>query len=211
MRERIDDLYGRLRGDADVEALGGTAVILHLGVDYRGTKFRLERCAYDDATFRVPDERGYRPEGVCILGEDVDGESSRGLGRCLKTTLDLDRLCRELKKCKGSPDVFVSDDPGRFVCNYAYCLSLDRCRSFGEQHEIRKGDPSNECCDALKSDDSNQAITNGDAQSACLKPLECHALFVHVPPFHVVAEDRQLDFILKIMQTIEQQLTTSTS
>eukprot|EP00579_Thalassiosira_antarctica_P002265 CAMPEP_0201872474 /NCGR_PEP_ID=MMETSP0902-20130614/5174_1 /ASSEMBLY_ACC=CAM_ASM_000551 /TAXON_ID=420261 /ORGANISM="Thalassiosira antarctica, Strain CCMP982" /LENGTH=43 /DNA_ID= /DNA_START= /DNA_END= /DNA_ORIENTATION= len=33
-----------------------------------------------------------------------------------------------------------------------------------------------------------------------------HSLFIHVPPFEVVSEDRQLDFILKIMQSIEQQV-----
>mmetsp|Transcript_22663 Transcript_22663/g.22993 ORF Transcript_22663/g.22993 Transcript_22663/m.22993 type:complete len:162 (-) Transcript_22663:862-1347(-) len=31
-------------------------VVLHLGVHIKATKFRLERCAYNEATFRIPDE-----------------------------------------------------------------------------------------------------------------------------------------------------------
>jgi hypothetical protein len=32
-----------------------TTVLLHLGVDFNATQFKLEQCAYNDATFRVPD------------------------------------------------------------------------------------------------------------------------------------------------------------
>lgn len=157
-------------------------VVLHLGVNYRGKQFQIEQCAYNDATFRVPDERGYQPCDECILLEgghgDVTGTTttttttSHKLGKCFETTLDVQNLCLEMQKCN---ETISSRDPGRFVCNYTYCLSLDRCYS------------TNMCSD--RKEDVH------------------HALFIHVPPFNVVSEEKQLQFILNVMQAIELQVS----
>ena len=36
-------------------------VIIHLGVNYKGDRFQLESCAYNNASFRIPDEHGNQP------------------------------------------------------------------------------------------------------------------------------------------------------
>ena len=93
-----------------------TIVYLHLGVNYKGTKFQLEQCAYNDASFRIPDEQGYQPRGVCIV-KDVS------LGSSLETNLNLENICTLLDSMA---PVTVSTDPGRFVCNYTYFYSLHK-------------------------------------------------------------------------------------
>jgi pyroglutamyl-peptidase len=166
-----------------------TAVVLHLGVDYNATQFKLERCAYNDATFRVPDERGCMPNNECIslLRDDGGGESlSHDWGRCVETTLDLNDLCDRLRMSQDEA-VMVSADPGRFVCNYTYYLSLNRCRSINDEL-LRTG---TKCDETGRGDEAMHRH---------------HALFVHVPPFDVVPEGRQLDFILRVMEAIERQL-----
>ena len=34
-----------------------TVVVVHLGVNYRGKVFQIEQCAYNDAMFRIPDQK----------------------------------------------------------------------------------------------------------------------------------------------------------
>jgi len=117
----------------------------------------------------------------------------REWGECVETTLDLDDLCCRLRERDGDGDdeaaVIVSADPGRFVCNYTYYLSLNRCRSVND--ELRRDDVEN-----------NGVGGGGDNTMR----RRHHALFVHVPPFNVVSEGRQLDFIVRVMKAIERQI-----
>jgi pyroglutamyl-peptidase len=176
-----------------------TTVLLHLGVDYNSSQFKLEQCAYNDATFRVPDERGYQPHCECIILDgnienkcsEVDASSSAhrypSWGKCLRTTLDLQSLRDELQQCTNE-HVTISTDPGRFVCNYTYYLSLDRCHSMNsERNSI--------------SDDNNQREM-GEGGWANNETLAYHALFLHVPPFEAISEDIQLNFIHQVMKHI---------
>jgi len=97
-----------------------TVVFVHLGVNVNATKFKLEQMAYNEATFRVADERGYKPNCICIANEF-------DLGKEIETELDLASICKRLndERCE---DVEISTDPGRFVCNYAYFYSLKKCK-----------------------------------------------------------------------------------
>lgn len=178
VRNEIDGLHKRICSDASLA--GCQVIFLHLGVNYRGTKFQLEKCAYNDATFRVPDERGYQPQGICVLETASCSKSakSRGLhqyGKCFKTSLDLNEVCSKLEMDSNAQPICVSNDPGRFVCNYTYCLSIDACLSAAEN--------------------------NGDNNET-----QYHSLFVHVPPFKVIPEDTQFLFVLEIMKKIQNQL-----
>ena len=68
----IRGIYSRLCGENKLDKDSSTkdvVVMLHLGVNYRGKKMQLEQCAYNDATFRVPDNNGYQPQQMCILGD----------------------------------------------------------------------------------------------------------------------------------------------
>ncbi len=64
-----------------------TLLQLHLGVDARALGFKLEQQAVNDATFRVPDQRGWQPTGQLI-----DDRPGCTLNTHLKTDLDVGQL-----------------------------------------------------------------------------------------------------------------------
>lgn len=187
-----------------------TTILLHLGVDNNATQFKLEQCAYNDATFRVKDERGYQPNNECIPLPPPAASTHGEWGECVKTTLNSADLCAELERHEnsdmieeeeeevGSSTVMISTDPGRFVCNYTYYLSLNRCRFIND--EFGRNNSNN-------SSNSNKRTNEGDAKMK--KQVSCsqhHALFIHVPPFDVMPETKQLDFLRRLMIAIERQI-----
>lgn len=146
-----------------------TAIFLHLGVNEGGTGFQLESCAYNEATFRLPDERGHQP-----LQEPIVNHME--LNAPLHTSLDVPNLVSRLNNDHRSfPTVqsFQSHDPGRYVCNYTYFLSLHQC------HQLRTSIP-----------DAN-----------------VHCLFLHVPPFRIVPEHEQLEFVGRLLRLLQQQVS----
>uniref|UniRef100_A0A803KN36 Pyrrolidone-carboxylate peptidase n=1 Tax=Chenopodium quinoa TaxID=63459 RepID=A0A803KN36_CHEQI len=94
----------------------GKVIWLHLGVNSGATRFAIENQAVNEATFRCPDEMGWKPQKVQII--PVDGE----ITRTRKTSLPVEEITSVLTK-KGY-EVMTSDDAGRFVCNYVYYHSL---------------------------------------------------------------------------------------
>jgi len=97
---------------------------LHFGVNSGATRFAIERQAVNEATFRCPDELGWKPQKVPIVPSDGTVSHIR------ETTLPVDEITKALAN-KGY-DVMTSDDAGRFVCNYVYYHSL----RFAEQNGI---------------------------------------------------------------------------
>ncbi|CAB4264351.1 unnamed protein product [Prunus armeniaca] len=91
------------------------------GVNSGALKFAIERQAINEATFRCPDEFGWQPQQLPIIAEDG------GTSRARETSCSTEAIHKILKK-KGY-DVAISDDAGRFVCNYVYYHSL----RFGEE------------------------------------------------------------------------------
>jgi len=94
-------------------------VFIHFGVgNSRG--YHLEKVAWNEATFRCPDERGWAPLYQCI-------NPNYPLNSCLNTPLPLEEIKKNLQNrgivCE------LSDDPGRFVCNYTYYESLQFTQS----------------------------------------------------------------------------------
>lgn len=96
------------------------SIFLHLGVDVSCQKpvFALESMAYNTASFRIKDEDGYQPQDIAIHG-------SKPLHEPLCCTIDLNRAASKL--IEAGHGVVVSNDPGRFVCNYTYYTSLVEC------------------------------------------------------------------------------------
>ncbi|WIA33561.1 hypothetical protein OEZ86_006685 [Tetradesmus obliquus] len=92
-------------------------VLLHLGVDNQRNCLNLELQAFNNATFRCPDEAGWQPSGLVI-------EQGQGLGlsSVRSTALSVQQLAQELHGA--GFDCHVSRDAGRFVCNYIYHKSL---------------------------------------------------------------------------------------
>ncbi|XP_006356428.1 pyrrolidone-carboxylate peptidase 1 [Solanum tuberosum] len=131
----------------------GQVIWLHLGVNSGATKFAIERLAVNEATFRCADELGWQPQRVPIVPEDG------GINQIRKTSCPTESILEFLKK-KGF-DVTMSDDAGRFVCNYVYYHSL----RFAEE-----------------------------------KGHKC--LFVHVPTFNRVNQEKQMEFIAALLEAI---------
>ncbi|KAK7344297.1 hypothetical protein VNO77_13740 [Canavalia gladiata] len=98
---------------------------LHFGVNSGATRFAIERQAVNEATFRCPDEMGWKPQKVPIVPSDGS------IARIRETTLPVEDITKALAK-KGY-DVMTSEDAGRFVCNYVYYHSL----RFAEQNGIK--------------------------------------------------------------------------
>lgn len=90
--------------------------VLHLGVHTTAPCFRLERCAWNEATFRCADEAGWCPQAERVASCD-------DLGRCRATRLPVDALVAALNAA-GHPCI-ASDDPGR--CASAQRLALHAC------------------------------------------------------------------------------------
>ncbi|KZV43678.1 pyroglutamyl-peptidase 1-like protein [Dorcoceras hygrometricum] len=98
---------------------------IHFGVNSGATKFALEYQAVNEATFRCPDEMGWKPQKVPIV--PADG----GVSRIRKTSLPVEDITKSLAKI--GYEVMTSDDAGRFVCNYVYYHSL----RFADQNGIK--------------------------------------------------------------------------
>lgn len=95
-------------------------LLIHLGVDSGATTMKLETTAYNNMSFRVPDQKGYQPDLLCII-------PSAGFDSPLVSCLDISGLCEELvaDKCCS----VISTDPGRYLCNYIYYRSLCFCEN----------------------------------------------------------------------------------
>lgn len=98
---------------------------LHFGVNSGATRFAIERQAVNEATFRCPDEMGWKPQKVQIVPSDGP------ITRIRQTTLPVEEFTKALAS-KGY-NVMTSDDAGRFVCNYVYYHSL----RFTEQNGMK--------------------------------------------------------------------------
>jgi pyroglutamyl-peptidase len=94
-------------------------ILLHLGVDESSSMFKLESCAYNEATFRIPDQQGYQPLNVSIFDEEE-------YQCCLRTSLKLEGVADSMTQRFPNITTKISTDPGRYVCNFVYCTSLQR-------------------------------------------------------------------------------------
>ena len=172
-------------GETDSEAAaaelsdqgGNDVVLLHLGVHYKAKCFHLESSAYNDASFRVPDERGYQPNHECVLsaGDGCHGDR-------LSTTLNVPVLVKKMES-RGYPSK-LSGDPGRFVCNYTYCYSLHKCNQYNS---------------TVPTPDTARVV---DLVNTPKRRPTLSSLFVHVPLFHVTGKEEQLEFLAVLLDEI---------
>jgi pyroglutamyl-peptidase len=90
-------------------------LIIHLGVNQGASQFKIENYAYNNKTFRIPDNDGAMPLGECI-------DSTNVFDAPLKTSFPTEAILEALQK--ENINVGVSSDPGRYLCNYVYYKSL---------------------------------------------------------------------------------------
>jgi pyroglutamyl-peptidase len=103
----------------------GINVFMHFGVNTGSTSFALEHQAYNCASFRVSDERGWTPQDI-LIDNTYENASTDDT---LHSSLNIQSLVEYLK-AQGY-DVEESYDPGRFVCNWLYYHSLQRNKQDG--------------------------------------------------------------------------------
>mmetsp|Transcript_6190 Transcript_6190/g.8042 ORF Transcript_6190/g.8042 Transcript_6190/m.8042 type:complete len:297 (+) Transcript_6190:89-979(+) len=176
-------------------------ILLHLGVHYGAQKFHIESCAYNNANFRTSDERGFQPTNEPITPSyelEAAFETALDVNELLSSAAALlllpegsdNRICTNGDNDGGDGDndkgtllhseqlaATISNDPGRFVCNYTYCYSMHK---FGCSRSI-----------------------NGQECSSISNKTRC--LFLHVPQFTIVPEQEQLTFVAKLMTAIYEQ------
>lgn len=178
----MDRIKGIVNNDRKIQAQQRERkrlLLLHLGVA-RTEAFRLESCAYNEATFRMPDQCGYQPEKEYIVKEDE-------FGKCYKTNVtDLAEICGILqnKYMNGPSNVKteISENPGRFVCNYLYCKSLQ--------------------LSSILSTSTVKKIESSTMKLSTESDYEIRSLFLHVPPFEVVAEEQQLSYVAEVLKAL---------
>jgi pyroglutamyl-peptidase len=98
-------------------------IFIHFGVHGRATAINLEMCAWNEASFRVADERGWTPMHEKIV-------ESRDAKLPLWTSVDVPYTIEKLL-IRGHK-VIPSTDAGRFVCNWIFYNSLHLCSSATE-------------------------------------------------------------------------------
>ena len=191
---------------------------LHLGVNASAQRgeFQLEGNAYNDATFRIPDEQGYRPNREPILSHVRWGTplstsllsmptttTTTRLPSPATTTISpsptpttttvLDDLIHHLSLAIPALNSRLSTDPGRFVCNYLYYLSLNQWQQ--DDGSITTNGTT------TTTSSSNSAMTtrnkNDDAQNTTGT-----SLFLHIPPFEQVPKDIQLEYLAELMRIL---------
>mmetsp|Transcript_20333 Transcript_20333/g.30064 ORF Transcript_20333/g.30064 Transcript_20333/m.30064 type:complete len:506 (-) Transcript_20333:205-1722(-) len=111
-------------------SLEGITVYVHFGVNVESTCFAIEECAYNEATFRVPDEKGSTPNAVPIISQNGP------ITHSYKSTLPTNWIYETLKTAGWGDCIETSQDPGRFVCNYLYYKSLAFCAESADKRSI---------------------------------------------------------------------------
>lgn len=92
-------------------------VLLMLGEAAGDRAIRLERLAWNELDFRIPDIAGRQPRAKRI---QKDGPASA------ESTLPLMAMERELRE--SGHEVVVSEDPGRYLCNQVFYLAMEMLR-----------------------------------------------------------------------------------
>ena len=153
-----------------------SSLFLHLGVNQRAVGLAIESRAFNNLTFRIPDNDGNQPLAQC-MDASLPLDAARFTSFPIQEVIS--RLNRRQKRhqlrgalcCGGNDDVAVStrpavvesSDPGRYICNYLYYSSLQTCAN----------------------------ITSSSA---------CDVVFIHTPPLAVCAVDDQIAFVEDVIE-----------
>lgn len=106
--------------DDYLSSIDASNIRIHLGLDEKAKTFKIEKFAYNEKNFPIPD--------MDNLGQAGGGEAIDVIGPIhQETCIDVHALLTHLVKMKFQ--VEISDDPGRYVCNYMYYKSLKKNRN----------------------------------------------------------------------------------
>ena len=158
-------------------------VILHLGVNAGGDTFQLETTAFNEASFRIPDNEGNQPKK-----EHIDKDQP--FRHRLQTSLPVKRILGLGQWDEYDNNVKLSGDAGRFICNYVYWTTLNG---------IDKGVYGSR---EVQDEGSEEVKENEEG-----KKVQVHGLFVHVPSFEKISEATQVDFVCQLLRAVDYCLT----
>lgn len=156
-------------------------VNIHIGVHGTATKFALEMYCYNNKDFRIPDSSGKQPEKERI-------EPLMELDHPLMTDLNVTEICRNLRS--QGHDVAVSDDPGRYICNYIYFTSMVQQSNVSKKRGLTLEDDEGS---AVGSEVA--AAGGGDDFGSDPRSDRNKTIFIHVPPFEIIPKQQQVEFI----------------
>ncbi|XP_060073603.1 pyroglutamyl-peptidase 1-like [Ylistrum balloti] len=96
-------------------------LVIHVGVSGIASKLTLEQQAHNDG-YDKKDVKGTCPERNCCVN---------GANNCIVSGIDMQKVCDEINDSGIEVKSTVSEDPGRYLCDFSYFLSLniDRSRS----------------------------------------------------------------------------------
>lgn len=215
--EAVDEQMHELRDVALTgEGKDATIVFLHFGVAAGAPAFALEMSGYNEASFRVPDERGSQPFRAPIDPDEPFAARHLSL-------LPVPALVAAVGARCGLP-VVSSQDPGRFLCNWIYYRSL--CMS--EDLNARAAAPSAASAPAVTDTAAAPLVETASAVGASPLPVagarasvpsarassSCGpvgtprfaSLFCHVPSYETADLSAQLRFASALVSEIAEAL-----
>uniref|UniRef100_A0A3P9AHZ8 Pyroglutamyl-peptidase I n=1 Tax=Esox lucius TaxID=8010 RepID=A0A3P9AHZ8_ESOLU len=89
-------------------------LVVHVGVSGIATAVTLEKCGHNHGYKRV-DNHGFCPDSQCC----VDGAPD-----CIDSVIDMGLVCKKVNSSSLGVTVVVSEDAGRYLCDYTYYMSL---------------------------------------------------------------------------------------
>jgi pyroglutamyl-peptidase len=185
----------------------GSSIFVHIGVDSKARQMKLEQSAYNNMSFRVPDEAGFQPQN-CVISSD------HPLDEPLSSDFPLEIFCNTLNEtfgfefCHGAATATTTDCVTNTVCEQEAAAELvgtatavtpgvagDNAASADERLVRMSQDPGRFLCNYIY----YQALLH---QQKAQLPLQ--SVFVHVPPFHVVPKELQLRVITRLVSLIRE-------
>lgn len=88
--------------------------VVHVGVHGGANKVILEKQAHNDGYTRGDIDQTCPPDSICVSCGPV----------LLKSVFDLDKVATEVNKNNVGVSVGLSEDPGRYLCDFVYYKSL---------------------------------------------------------------------------------------
>mmetsp|Transcript_21409 Transcript_21409/g.50971 ORF Transcript_21409/g.50971 Transcript_21409/m.50971 type:complete len:127 (+) Transcript_21409:561-941(+) len=112
----------------------------------------------------------------------------------------------------------ISTDPGRFVCNYVYCKSLEVARPYSGPHRTPPSTHSTPTgkiagsgtttTDTTSAAIGNRSVATGDdvgTRREMDAGFRCESLFLHVPHFSIVPEDEQVAYVAALIKNLAEE------
>ncbi|KAJ8270107.1 hypothetical protein GJAV_G00110430 [Gymnothorax javanicus] len=89
-------------------------LLVHVGVSGAATTITLETCGHNDG-YERPDNCSFCPDTQCCVEGGAD---------CIHSVIDMEAVCEHVNASGVGVSVTVSEDAGRYLCDYTYYLSL---------------------------------------------------------------------------------------